>query len=478
MKSWSRNGAAGRLRAAFVSAAAIGLLAFALSSKSLAADEAGADLIALVVNLIGEKDKDLRAVGLEQVRSDAKGQAATKQFAAQLPKLSADAQVGLLKALADRGDAAARPAVLELLAASQAEPVRVATIEALGPLGEPDDLGRLVESLSSASKAERTAGRASLVQLRGAAVPPAIAAEMKKAAPPLRVALIEILVARHARETVPEILSAAVDADPKVRMAAMTALGQLAEGDQITAMLPGVLKAEKGAEREAAEKCVMFACARIKDPEQRAVPVLVAWDGLSEADRAALLPTLGRVGGPAALKIVEAAIADSDGQRHAIGIRALCNWPDASIAPRLIELAKTDPHPEHRTLALAALIRVAPLPDKRTGDEKLALLQTAMSMCQRDEERNQVLKRASAVRTIPTLHFIVGFLDQPPFAQQACESIVEMAHHREFREPNKAEFDKLLDRVIETSKDAVVVERANRYKKGQTWVRPAAAQAW
>ena len=66
------------------------------------------------------------------------------------------------------------------------------------------------------------------------------------------------------------------------------------------------------------------------------------------------------------------------------------------------------------------------------------------------------------------------YLDQPPFAQQACESIVEMAHHREFREPNKAEFDRLLDRVIEISKDAVVVERANRYKKGQTWVKPTA----
>jgi len=52
--------------------------------------------------------------------------------------------------------------------------------------------------------------------------------------------------------------------------------------------------------------------------------------------------------------------------------------------------------------------------------------------------------------------------------------VVELAHHRDLREPNKAEFDRALDKVIQTSKDATVVDRANRYKKGQTWARPTA----
>ncbi len=446
-----------------------------LPAVSRAADEAGPDLIKLVVNLIGEKDKDLRAVGLEQVRSDAKGAAATKQFAAQLPKLPTESQVALLSALADRSDAAARPAVVELLAAAKDEPVRVAALAALGPLGEPADLERLIAALGTGPKAEQAAARASLVSLRGESVPGLIGGQLKSAAPALRIALMEILVARHARQSVADILPQSLDSDALVRAAAMSALGQLAEGEQIAALLPGVLKAEKGSEREAAEKSVMFACARIADPEKRAEPILAVWDAQTPADRVALLPTLGRVGGSAALKIVEAAIADSDAPRHAAGIRALCNWPAATVAPRLIELVKADEHPEHRTAALAALTRVAPLPDKRSGDEKLETLKTAMSLCTRDDERNQVLRRASAVRTLPTLHFIVGYLDQPAFTQQACESIVEMAHHREFREPNKAEFDTLLDQVAEKSKDPVVVERAGRYKKGQTWVRPKAA---
>jgi hypothetical protein len=63
------------------------------------------------------------------------------------------------------------------------------------------------------------------------------------------------------------------------------------------------------------------------------------------------------------------------------------------------------------------------------------------------------------------------YVDQPEFAQIACETIVEIAHHREVRDPNKAEVDKMLDKVIATSKDPVVVERARRYKKGETWDR-------
>ena len=73
----------------------------------------GDDLVGTIVNLVSDKDKDLRALGFQQVRESAKGSKATLQFAALLPKLSADAQPGLLDALADRGDKAARPAVLE-----------------------------------------------------------------------------------------------------------------------------------------------------------------------------------------------------------------------------------------------------------------------------------------------------------------------------------------------------------------------------
>ncbi len=82
---------------------------------------------------------------------------------------------------------------------------------------------------------------------------------------------------------------------------------------------------------------------------------------------------------------------------------------------------------------------------------------------------------ASTIRIPETLRFLLPYLDQPAYAQQACQAIVELAHHRELRDGNKAEFHTALDKVLEVSRDATVLERADRYKRGQTWVRPTAS---
>jgi hypothetical protein len=304
----------------------------------------------------------------------------------------------------------------------------------------------------------------------------AIAEQMKNAPASLHVALIGILTERRALEAIPELLADAIGDDPAVRSAAMVALAQLAGPEHVPGMVEAVLRADEGREREAAERAVATVCLRSENAENRELPLLEAFHARSAADQATLLSTLGRVGGPKSRAIIEAVIAADDPKRHELGLRALCNWPDASVAARLIELATNDDHPPHRTMTLRALIRVAPLADGRSDDEKLKLLQQAMTMCTRDEDRSFVLQRAAAVRIPESLDFVVPYLDQDAYAQQACQTVVELAHDRALRARHKAAFDAALDKVIEVSEDAVVVERATRYKAGQTWARPRPAQ--
>ena len=444
------------------------------TSLASAREEPNNELVQLIAELLRDQEKDMRALALEQIRSDAPGEANTRQFAAQLPQLPAPAQVELLRALAERGDEAARPAVIDVLDASRDESVRVAAIGALGALGEPADWQRLEDLLSEGTDTEKTAARSSLARLQGPEVSRSIAAQINRSPSKRRVALIKILADRRAFETVPTLLDAAVDSDPTVRVAAMAVLGELASPRHMPDLVQGVLKARPGSERAAAEKSVMFVCARISDKETQADPILQAMRKLKPADQVAMLSTLGRIGGRAALQEVEKAIDNRDPRRHSAGVRALSNWPDASVASQLIKLAKSDEHADHQTTALRALIRVAPLPDGRTDEQKLELLGTAMSMCKRDAERLLALDRARAIRLPATLRFVLPYLKQNRFAQQACKTIVELAHHRNLREPNKAEFDSALDQVIQVSQDATLVERAKRYKKGQTWARPKA----
>jgi HEAT repeat protein len=445
----------------------------AASSATDSATEPGGELMELIFNLINEEDKDLRALGFDQVRGEAKGEAATLQFASVLPKLAVDAQVGLLSALADRGDRAARPAVLELLEKSTEESVRVAAISAIGHLGEAADVPLLIQRLTMESPMEQAAARASLVRLPGESIPSAIAEQLGNLAniAGVQVTLMEILAERRAVACVPELLRAAEHDDAKVRGAAMAALSQLASEDAIPGLVRGVLKAASGPERDAAEKALMAVCQRIESREKRAIPVLATFDSLSPAEQTALLPALGRIGGEAAIPIIERAITSQDAKMHEMGVRALCNWPDGSVAQRFLELIASDEHADHKRLARRALIRVAVVSDGRSDADRLMLLMDAMKMCEQDDERELVVQRARAVRSVDSLRYLLTYLDHPSLAQEACESIVELAHHRTLRDAYKNEFHAALDRVMQTTQDPIVKERAQRYKNNQTWAR-------
>jgi hypothetical protein len=69
---------------------------------------------------------------------------------------------------------------------------------------------------------------------------------------------------------------------------------------------------------------------------------------------------------------------------------------------------------------------------------------------------------------------VVGYLDDPDLQEAACQSVVELAHHRQLRDAHKEEFMKALDRVIAVTKNEELIERANRYKAGKTWERKKA----
>ena len=55
---------------------------------------------------------------------------------------------------------------------------------------------------------------------------------------------------------------------------------------------------------------------------------------MNEGEKLKLLPALGRIGGPAAWNVVEVYLADGAEAVRAAAIKALCNWPDGSVAPR------------------------------------------------------------------------------------------------------------------------------------------------
>lgn len=441
-----------------------------------AAEAAPQEAVQMTIDFITRDDADFRAIGLDRVRHGLKGEAATQQFAGLLSKLAPSRQLELTAALADRGDRAALPAVLALLVASKEPAVRAAAVTALGSLGGGTEVAVLKASLVAADP-EKAAARRALAVLRGNDVTPAITEAARSGDASLRPTLIDILAERRAVTALPDLLTAAVDGDPAIRTAAMRAIAKLGGPEQVPGMVQGMLKAAAGGERDEAERALVTVCTQNPGKERSANVLLEQFKAADDTTQETLLTVLGRVGGDGAIAIVDGLLADANATKRKLGLTALTKWPDATVSQRLLDLLGKTQDPAEREQLLGTLIRIAPLPDNKLNDnQKLELLQKTMALCQRDEDRRRVLERANAIRTIETLRFVVPYLDDPTLAEPACLSVVELAHHRTLRDANKDEFTKALDKVMGTTKNEELVERAERYKQGQTWERkkPAA----
>ncbi len=444
------------------------------SATSIAADTPD-EFLQLVVKLIGDTDREFRAAGLDHVRAPSGGSEGTKLFAGRLPELDSAGQTALVSALADRGDPAARPAIIGLLNSSTDEKVRTAAIGALGKLGEPADLPLLMTYLSSKSAAEQAAAQASLTQMRGEKISKALAAELSSVSHAIKAALIEVLADRRASNELPAFLAASVDEDAQVRTAAMAALGQLGNADQLAAMLSGVLKAQKGGERDAAEKSVALVCSRIDNEDERGTQLIKALEAVEFDERDQLLSLVGRVGGKKLIDFVGQIATGSDAERRKLGIDALSKWPDASTADKLLEIANNTNDSAERSQAFQGYVKIGATRDKRNDRQRLDRMKQAMKAAKSNEEQLLVINRCRTAYDVETLRFVCPYVDEASFAETACETIVELAHHREIRDPNKVEFNKALDEVIAISKNPEVIERANRYKRGETWERQSKA---
>ena len=434
-----------------------------------AAIDPAADPVATVVSLLGSDDAELRSIGLDRVRTALRGQQATTAVAELVAKAAAPRQIELVRALADRGDQAALPAMLALLHAAQEPDVRAAAILAVGQLGGPTEVAILRTALA-AQDPERTAARQALEQVRGADVAKQLVEAARLGEPASKQTIIDILTVRRERGVVADLAGLTPDSDAAVRIAVLKAVAKLGGVDQVGGVVDALLKAPAGAERDEAERTAVALCTQSRDRVPARDAFLTRFKTAGEADQESLLPTLGKIGGSEAMAVVDGLLADSG--KRPLGLKAITRWPDGTVCARLFDLVGKAGDQGERKLLVDALIRIAPLPDNKLNDkQRLEMVQKTLTVCDDDEQRGRLIERANAIRTVETFRFVLPYVDDPKFAEPACKSVVELAHHQKLRDAHKDEFMKALDKVIATTKNPELVERAERYKQGKTWER-------
>lgn len=415
-----------------------------------------------IIRLLESKDAQARLVAaahLGELPDDV-----VNGLLSRLPEFSDDIVMLLIESSAGRRNVELLPLCRTLLQQDTLNR-KLAGVRILGRLGDPAVIPDLIELLAAEQELAAAASQALLRMPREAAGPALLAALSRNE---LCTPAIQVLREMKYYEAIDPLVERAASKDRNAYLPALAGLAGIADPDD--ADLPRLFdllsRTPAGAQRDEVEKTIAQVLGKLPSEASAARPIL-AWAQEQPAKRLALsLPLLGRVGGPEALATIEAELASKDPATADAALRGLCNWPNAEVADKLSSLATSSEDKRVRRRTLRAYIRVVSLPSQRPEAKTLDLLQTAMQQAEEPEDRKLVLERAATVRTMECVRWLASYLDDPACAQQACESLVQLAHHRELRHPNMAEVGPILERVATVSKDPAIAERANRYRLG------------
>ncbi len=345
-----------------------------------------------LVPLLQAPDADVvraAALALGTLGGDAARRGLETALAACPPPLRAACCEGLLRIaeeLRAAGDRAAADAIWQRLAgAGQPATIRAAAWTGLLSPGAAA-VPRLAQALDSADPAAAEAVVQGLAGLEGGtAVTQAVAERLPRLAPALRVALLASLARRGEAVAAAAVVAECGSADPRVRLAALTALGELGDANQVP-FLSERAAATSGAERAAARG----ALCRLQRGDVTARLLGVLRDGAPPA-KAEVMLALSQRGDAAACDALLAVARGADEAGAASALEALGTLAGAAQFEALTQVLVQAPGKAVRAAATVAVVSVG----RRLGDTDAATAIVLRSVEATTGEARAALLRAA-----------------------------------------------------------------------------------
>jgi HEAT repeat protein len=269
--------------------------------------------------------------------------------------------------------------------------------------------------------------------------------------------VVRCALARRSPEFLPTFLKAAASSDAATRLEAFKALEIMATESEAKSLADLLRKTAPGEEREAAGRAVWMSCQKIPDPTLRSAPLLAALEKADEAGQCAILPSLARLGGERSLAAVHKAMQSKDQPVRDAGYRALANWPDATVADELLEIAKTNEVNSYRIWSLRAYARVVSLPNGRPTQKTFEMLNSAMELATRTEDRELIVSRLGSVRVPDALTRLLSLLDDGKLNNSAVPAVFTLAKGLSQSHPDQAKA--ALERIQPMTKDVAILQQ-------------------
>lgn len=386
-----------------------------------------AEAVQRFVDVIQADDDALRTAALAAYGSSPAGEL-KDAVAEALPSLKPASQLLLLGLLAGDADVAARSAVLQVLETAAEVEVRVAAVACLALHGQARDVPRIVQLAQAEPAAVAEAARRVLPQMSQPGVNETLVGMIEAGQPGDRAVVLAALAARRVESALPTLARLVGGSDAELAIEAARALSVLGARDQLqplAAVLSGTGKAEL---RSAAAEAVRAICSRSEDKSAAAQPLLAALAQAATPEaRIALLQLLVYTRGDEALHAVRQATHDGDARVAEAAIRALIAWPEASAAPRLIELAKTTDKASFAVLALRdGCLRLANQKDLPLA-QRVEIYRQVLEVAKRPEEKRQAIAGLADLPALEALELLQATARDAEGNPDATAAILRLA---------------------------------------------------
>jgi len=393
-----------------------------------------------------------------------------EELFSKLGELGAGTKVALLGIVAERQSEKIKVTIRQTLE-SGSESERLAALRVVGSTGDAESLPLLVAILKENNTVLQTAAADALQQFPKETVA-ATLLPVVMGQPEFRQRALDVLSTMKCYDAINPLIPLAQSEDESLFVPVIVALGRICDPDQsdIPRMLKLYLASRPGVHRDHVERAIVVICEKNPDPNTRANLLLgflkKEKDGLTPALLVTTLPLLGKLGNQEIANIVLPLLKSDQADLKRAAVRALCNWPNADYHDLLWSIVQDSPDSEYARWALRAYIRVVTLRSERTEAETLAMLKKAMQAARDTADKQWCLSRSIVVRTMESVEWVAGYLDDPALAQTACEALAELARHRFLREPNKERFHPILNKVEKIANDPKIIDSVQKSRLG------------
>jgi len=345
--------------------------------------------VPLMIELLHSDDKQMFNLGLTVAR-ELSGRETTDALVAEFGKATPERQSLLILAIADRGDAAGLPTMLQA-AKSGSDSVKLTIVKLLRQHGNASCVPLLLDFAVGAQSELADAAVDSLAGLPGKDVDADIVARLPNAAGKTRFVLLQLAGDRVLTAAVPEAIKAASDTDLQIRLQALRTLGAAVTFKDLSVLVDRVAGApENAGEAKTAFFALKTACTRMADIEGASAKLAAAMPSAKVPAKIQLLEVLTAVGGKKALETVAAAATDSNADIQDAGTRLLGKWMTLDAAPVLVKLLSATKDPKQETRLVRAYIRMSrqfPM----SNEERVKMCRTAIRIAKNDPEKKLIL---------------------------------------------------------------------------------------